>query len=106
MPKHLKKILAGALLWALIPVLYYGLWHWCRYSGYLWPNKLNIPGFFILIVAWPWSEAAIPPTKFPFLSLAVITFGFGLNISFLVTIAKQVVKRITTHLRTKPSARP
>jgi hypothetical protein len=113
MHEHIKKLMMSTALWALVPALYLGAWHWSTSAGSEWPGIFNIPGLMILALAWPWSTNALELVFFhgsavgsagSLLIHAAVIFGFGLNLSLLSALARHVGKRLTT--RPGPAAAP
>lgn len=102
MNTSIKKFLASAALWSLIPALYLALWHAFNQTGDAWPDLLNIPGLLILALAWPWSTNAFELVFFhgsavgaagSLLIHVAVILGFGINLALLGLLARHVLGR-------------
>ncbi len=85
----------------VITALYHGAWHIVRYAGLHWPNSLNIPGFFIMTLSYPWSAPVLDnllkfSRAFPGLSKYVIPvlvcLGASLNLTIVVFVFRHLRK--------------
>ncbi|QLG87383.1 hypothetical protein HQ393_03430 [Chitinibacter bivalviorum] len=72
--------------------IYYLIWYLFRYMSWPWHNSYNIPGFFLLLLSWPWSEVLFSAQSYfeglnifgkyssQILLNLLTSIGFGLNV--------------------------
>jgi hypothetical protein len=91
--------------------LFISAWWLCRYLGWHWNSNLNIPGFFKLIAAEPWSTftfklsqpliSAFGNIGRHLISTIIIAIGLGMNTTIFVFIVRQSMRLFNLVARNK-----
>ncbi|NQD35657.1 hypothetical protein HPT27_01395 [Permianibacter sp. IMCC34836] len=105
-----KTALVSFLTATLLFLLYHGLWWFCRRYQIYWPLDLNLPGFFMLLVAYPWSSLlfsygremtiAFGPEGRQIAHAVLLSIGLGVNCAAIACLARGVFTFFKVKART------
>lgn len=92
---------------ALVSVSYQGSWFLWKAMGWQWESVANIPGFFLLLLAWPWSlvganfqlelQAYFGEIPRHLVTVAVTSLGFAFNAALSYLVLSGVARRLRAH---------
>lgn len=90
---------------------YYGAWFLWEAMGWHWHTAANIPGFAMLLGAWPWSsaiyssqpelQAFIGEAPRHFVTSAVVVAGFAFNVTLTYSALAAGVRRLSAHNKSR-----